>query len=107
MSYKEWYAGSQVLCRCCACSNSDTNPASTLPSVVLWLAYSSPAHAHRFTCCCLQSPAAYASPESAVCCRLLVKLLADYLNEVAYPAELAGLSYSISNHLAGFQVRCL
>jgi secreted Zn-dependent insulinase-like peptidase len=37
--------------------------------------------------------------------RLLVKLLGDYLNEVAYPAELAGLSYSITNHLAGFQVR--
>jgi hypothetical protein len=29
----------------------------------------------------------------------------DYLNEVAYPAELAGLSYSITDHLAGFQVR--
>lgn len=52
----------------------------------------------------VQSPAAYASPESAVCVRLLVKLLGDYLNEVAYPAELAGLSYSITNHLAGFQV---
>jgi secreted Zn-dependent insulinase-like peptidase len=37
--------------------------------------------------------------------RLLVKLLGDYLNEVAYPAELAGLSYAITNHLAGFQVR--
>lgn len=34
----------------------------------------------------------------------MMKLLADYLNEVAYPAELAGLAYSISNHLAGFQV---
>jgi secreted Zn-dependent insulinase-like peptidase len=56
----------------------------------------------------LQTPAAYASPESAVCVRLLVKLLGDYLNEVAYPAELAGLSYSITNHLAGFQVsNCL
>jgi secreted Zn-dependent insulinase-like peptidase len=54
---------------------------------------------------CLQTPAAYASPESAVCVRLLVKLLGDYLNEAAYPAELAGLSYSITNHLAGFQVR--
>jgi secreted Zn-dependent insulinase-like peptidase len=34
----------------------------------------------------------------------MVKLLGDYLNELTYPAELAGLSYSISNHLAGFQV---
>jgi hypothetical protein len=51
-----------------------------------------------------QSPAAYATPESAVCVRLLVKLMSDYLNELTYPAELAGLGYSISNHLAGFQV---
>jgi hypothetical protein len=42
-----------------------------------------------------------------VCVRLLVKLMSDYLNELTYPAELAGLSYSLSNHLAGFQVgRC-
>lgn len=40
-----------------------------------------------------------------MCVRLLVKLLGDYLNELTYPAELAGLSYSVSNHLAGFQVR--
>lgn len=56
-------------------------------------------------CALLQSPAAYVSPESAVCVRLLVKLITDYLNELTYPAELAGLSYSVSNHLAGFQVR--
>ena len=31
------------------------------------------------------------------CLRLFVKLLLDYLNEMAYPAELAGLSYSITN----------
>jgi hypothetical protein len=55
----------------------------------------------------LQSPAAYVSPESAVCVRLLVKLMSDYLNELTYPAELAGLGYSVSNHLAGFQVRVL
>ncbi|WIA09647.1 hypothetical protein OEZ85_009034 [Tetradesmus obliquus] len=54
----------------------------------------------------IQTPAAYASPESAVCVRLLVKLLGDYLNEVAYPAELAGLSYSLTNHLSGFQLSC-
>lgn len=56
------------------------------------------------TSLCLQSPAAYVSPESAVCVRLLVKLMSDYLNELTYPAELAGLGYSVSNHLAGFQV---
>jgi hypothetical protein len=42
-----------------------------------------------------------------VCVRLLVKLMSDYLNELTYPAELAGLGYSVSNHLAGFQVRVL
>jgi hypothetical protein len=26
--------------------------------------------------------------------------------QVAYPAELAGLQYSVTNHLAGFQVQC-
>lgn len=41
-----------------------------------------------------------------MCVRLLVKLMSDYLNELTYPAELAGLGYSISNHLAGFQVQC-
>jgi hypothetical protein len=60
---------------------------------------------HTHPCTHTQSPAAYASPESAVCVRLLVKLMCDYLNELTYPAELAGLSYSISNHLAGLQVR--
>lgn len=55
----------------------------------------------------VQCPAAYASPEAAVHVRLMVKLLGDYLNEMAYPAELAGLSYSITNTLSGFQVRAV
>jgi insulysin len=54
-----------------------------------------------------QCPAAYASPEAAVHVRMMVKLLGDYLNEMAYPAELAGLSYSITNTLSGFQVRAV
>ena len=37
---------------------------------------------HSFTRAMMQSPAAYASPEAAVCCRLFVKLLGDGLNEV-------------------------
>jgi hypothetical protein len=37
--------------------------------------------------------------------RLALKLLAHSLNEVTYPAELAGLSFSASNTLTGFQVR--
>jgi hypothetical protein len=36
-----------------------------------------------------------------------VKLLGDYLNEIAYPAELAGLGYGVHNSQAGFQVRNL
>lgn len=36
--------------------------------------------------------------------RLFVKLLADALNEMAYPAELAGLAYVVHNNLSGFTV---
>ena len=42
------------------------------------------------------------TPEAAVLTRLFVKLLADDLNAVAYDAELAGLSYSVSNTKQGF-----
>ncbi len=51
-----------------------------------------------------QSPEAYASPESSVLTRLAVKLLQHELNEITYPADLAGLSFSASNTLTGFQV---
>lgn len=37
------------------------------------------------------APAAYTSPEAAVLTKLFVRLLADALNEVAYPASLAGV----------------
>ena len=50
---------------------------------------------------CLQ---AYASPEAAVLARLYVKLVNDYLNETAYDAELAGLSYGLSNTINGFRL---
>jgi secreted Zn-dependent insulinase-like peptidase len=45
---------------------------------------------------------AYVTPEAAVLTQLFVKLLADDLNAVAYDAELAGLSYSVSNTKQGF-----
>ena len=48
------------------------------------------------------SPEAYSSPENAVCTRLFVRLLEDALNEVAYEAELAGLSYHLQNTTSGF-----
>lgn len=47
---------------------------------------------------------AYTSPEAAVLTRLFVKLLNDYLNETAYDAELAGLSYGLSNTTSGFRI---
>lgn len=52
----------------------------------------------------LTSPEAYNTPENAVLTRLLVKLLNDYLNPLAYPAELAGLHYSLSNTASGVQL---
>ena len=39
----------------------------------------------------VESPAAYSSPEASVLARLFTKLLTDYLNELAYPADLAGV----------------
>lgn len=51
-----------------------------------------------------QCPEAYSSPDNAVLTRLFVKLLSDYLNEMAYPAELAGLGYVVHNSLSGFTV---
>lgn len=43
----------------------------------------------------------YVTPEAAVCTRLVVKLLSDYLNELTYPAELAGLYYWVSTSTSG------
>ncbi len=36
--------------------------------------------------------------------RLFVKLLSDYLNEIAYDAELAGLSWGLNATKSGFLV---
>lgn len=38
----------------------------------------------------IESPAAYSSPEASVLTRIFTKLLNDSLNELAYPADLAG-----------------
>lgn len=43
-------------------------------------------------------PAAYTSPEAAVLTKLFARLLADALNELAYPASLAGVVLTV--HLA-------
>ncbi len=39
----------------------------------------------------MESPAAYSSPEASVLTRLFTKLFSDYLNELSYPADLAGV----------------
>ena len=39
----------------------------------------------------IESPAAYSSPEASVLTRIFTKLLNDSLNELAYPADLAGV----------------
>jgi insulysin len=48
------------------------------------------------------SPEAYTTPEAAVLTSLFTLLLTDYLNEVSYEAELAGLSFSVGNTAQGF-----
>eukprot|EP00887_Chlorella_sp_A99_P007901 scaffold12.g7901.t1 len=45
--------------------------------------------------CHLHLPESYLSPENAVLTQLFSKLVNDYLTEVTYPAELAGLHYSV------------
>ncbi|KAJ3687007.1 hypothetical protein LUZ61_016171 [Rhynchospora tenuis] len=49
-------------------------------------------------------PLANNSPEAEVLTSLFVSLLTDYLNDYAYNAQIASLSYSISNTTTGFQV---
>eukprot|EP00897_Mesotaenium_endlicherianum_P007056 jgi/Mesen1/6379/ME000329S05544 len=52
----------------------------------------------------LLSPAAYSTPEAAVLTRLFAKLLRDDLNEFAYLAEVAGLSYNVDATVLGLQI---
>lgn len=54
-----------------------------------------------------RSPLAYATPTNCVKTRLYTDLLKDSLNEYAYDAEVAGLSYNIENQLEGMLVMYL
>ena len=45
----------------------------------------------------LSTPTAYTSPTAAVSCTLFTKMVEDSLNEYAYNAEIAGLSYRLFN----------
>ncbi|OCH85237.1 LuxS/MPP-like metallohydrolase [Obba rivulosa] len=52
----------------------------------------------------IRSPSAHGSPRQAVLTRLLADLVEDALSEIAYDAELAGLTYSISSLRSGLSV---
>ncbi|CDO75620.1 hypothetical protein BN946_scf184840.g3 [Trametes cinnabarina] len=58
------------------------------------------AHVHMS----IKSPLAYVTPRRAMMSRLLVDLVEDALAEVTYDADLAGLSYSLSNEVEGLSV---
>eukprot|EP00884_Botryococcus_braunii_P023676 jgi/Botrbrau1/9993/Bobra.0012s0082.1 len=49
----------------------------------------------------LMSPPAYSSPEAAVLSKLACTLLTEHLNSITYEAELAGLSFTLSNSIHG------
>ncbi len=53
----------------------------------------------------VRSPVANDSPAHAVLSEIYAQMVSDELNEFAYPARLAGLSYRIYPHLRGITVR--
>ncbi len=52
----------------------------------------------------LQSPLASASPRNVVMTELLARVVGDSLNELVYPAQLAGLSFRIERGSRGLQL---
>lgn len=50
------------------------------------------------------SPAAYVTAGAAMLTGVSIRLVADELTEFAYPAEIAGLTYSVRRHTTGFYV---
>jgi insulysin len=53
----------------------------------------------------LVTPAVYASPAATVSTRMLLRVLDDLLLPVAYPAELAGSSYSLDSEQGGLLLK--
>lgn len=53
----------------------------------------------------VRSPVANDSAAHAVLTTLYTRLISDQLNEYAYPAQLAGLTYKLYPHVRGFTVR--
>ncbi|KAI0367165.1 LuxS/MPP-like metallohydrolase [Pilatotrama ljubarskyi] len=52
----------------------------------------------------IKSPLAYTTPRHAMLTRVFVDLVEDALAEVTYDADLAGLSYSVTNQIEGLTV---
>ncbi|KAI0353367.1 LuxS/MPP-like metallohydrolase [Trametes cingulata] len=52
----------------------------------------------------IKSPLAYTTPRHAMLSRLFVDVVQDALAEVTYDADLAGLSYSVTNQIEGLTV---
>ncbi|MDX1514890.1 MAG: insulinase family protein, partial [Gammaproteobacteria bacterium] len=53
----------------------------------------------------VRSPVVNDSPVNDALSRLYVAMVNDQLNEFSYPADLAGLSYSLYRHVRGFTIR--
>ncbi len=53
----------------------------------------------------LRSPVASSSPEQDALTQLYVAMVNDELSEFSYPADLAGLSYSLYKHIRGVTIR--
>jgi insulysin len=70
-----------------------------------------PATSHKLQCLQvhlrlhLVTPAVYASPAATVSTRLLLRVLEDLLLAQAYPAELAGSSYSLDSEQGGLVLK--
>lgn len=53
----------------------------------------------------IRSPKANDSPKNALYTELLTRLTQDELNEFSYPATLAGLDFSLYNHIRGISIK--
>ncbi|MCR8923904.1 insulinase family protein [Dasania sp. GY-MA-18] len=53
----------------------------------------------------LRSPMAGQSAQQAVLLKLYARMLQEQVNEYAYPAALAGLNYSLKNHMRGLSLK--
>jgi len=70
-----------------SCQWMRPDPSFKIPKAILYIEF--------------RLPEAYKSPVSATCTQLLVKLVNDKLTEVSYPAQLAGLHYTMRATKAG------